>query len=309
MPMLRNPALAGIFDGDIRVSIAHRNQWQSVTVPFKTSALGVEYKLPVFSYNDYLTLGAQIVYDVAGDVHLKRTQLLPVLNFHKSLSDDKDNYLSVAFTGGPVQSRFNPALARLDDQFIDGAFSAVNATQEFFTNTGFSYWDASAGITYSSGFGEASRYYIGAALFHFTQPPVHFFTDASDTYLSRKWSLNAGLTMATSEINRLLAYADYFTQGGNRQFLAGMIYETDITQNYDEDNVSLGIGGFYRYNDAVVPVVRLKYFKTEIGLSYDVNISSLATASRLRGGFELTGTFRGFLNTRNSSLEKTRCVH
>jgi hypothetical protein len=31
-PLMRNPALAGVFTGDLRVSGAYRNQWASVTV-------------------------------------------------------------------------------------------------------------------------------------------------------------------------------------------------------------------------------------------------------------------------------------
>ena len=33
-PLLRNPALAGLFSGDIRLQSVFRTQWQSVTVPF-----------------------------------------------------------------------------------------------------------------------------------------------------------------------------------------------------------------------------------------------------------------------------------
>src|SRR4051812_12756684 len=174
MPLLRNPGLAGIFNGDIRIGAAHRSQWSSVTVPFQTSALDVEYKLPVFNYNDYVTIGLQMTYDVAGDVKLKRTQLLPVVNYHKSLSDDFDNYVSLAFMAGPVRSQFDPTQAKLDDQFINGAFSANNPTNQVFSNTGFSYWDASTGLTFSSGFGAESRYYIGAALFHLNKPKINF---------------------------------------------------------------------------------------------------------------------------------------
>jgi hypothetical protein len=38
-PLLRNPALAGIFYGDFRVQAVFRNQWSSVTVPFENSSL------------------------------------------------------------------------------------------------------------------------------------------------------------------------------------------------------------------------------------------------------------------------------
>ncbi len=94
----------------------------------------------------------------------------------------------------------------------------------------------------------------------------------------------------------------------NRIFQGGVTYESDITQFYDEDNVSLAVGAYYRWNDAIIPVVKLTMYKWTMGLSYDVNVSKLKSASQMRGGFELTASFRGFLNTRSTSRDKMRCV-
>ena len=46
LPLLRNPGLAGNFSGDFRITASYRNQWESVTVPYRTMTLGAEYKLP-----------------------------------------------------------------------------------------------------------------------------------------------------------------------------------------------------------------------------------------------------------------------
>src|SRR5579875_946698 len=87
LPLLRNPALAGTFRGDIRFTSAFRNQWNSVTVPYQTQALGVELKTGVAqNSNDYLSVGIQFTNDVAGDSRLGKTQILPMLTYHKSLS-------------------------------------------------------------------------------------------------------------------------------------------------------------------------------------------------------------------------------
>ncbi len=307
-PLLRNPALAGVYNGDIRVSAVHRSQWQSITVPFQTSSVGVEYKLPVFNYNDYVTMGIQASYDVAGDIKLKRTQILPVFNFHKSLSENEDNYLSLAFMGGPIQSQFDPTQAKMDDQFVNGSYSSTNQSSQSFAQTGYTYWDASTGITFSSGFGEASRYYVGAAMFHFNKPKMNFFNSTSDVTVEPKMVFNGGITTQLSDNNRLIGFADYFKQGGNRLFLGGVLYETDLVQYDEGDNISFSYGAFYRWNDAVVPVVRLTMHEWQMGLTYDVNVSKLKTASQMRGGFELTASFRGFLNSTSSTADKVRCV-
>ncbi len=308
-PLLRNPALAGIFEGDVRVSGIFRNQWQSVTVPFQTGAASVEVKFPFNKWNDWLTIGLQLAHDVAGDVKLKRTQILPVLNYHKALSADKDDFISVAFMAGPVNSQFDPTQLKLNDQFINGSFNPNNPTQQIFSRTGFTYWDAATGITYSSGFGDNSRFYAGAALFHFNKPKVSFYVDnGSTTSLTNKWVLNAGLSTATSDNNHINFFADYFIQGGNSQFLGGVLYGTDLVTNYDDElKTTLYFGGFYRWNDAFVPVVKLNMFNFNIGLSYDVNVSKLQTASNWRGGLELSMSYTMKLRNRSYDASFVRC--
>jgi len=140
-PLLRNPALAGVFTGDVRISGVHRSQWQSVTVPFQTSGLSAEVKFPM-RWDDWITLGLQVTHDVAGDVKMKRTQLLPVVNYHKSLSGNKDDFLSVAFMAGPVTSQFDPTKVRMGDQFVNGSFEPNNPKAQIFRRTGFTYWDS-----------------------------------------------------------------------------------------------------------------------------------------------------------------------
>lgn len=175
LPLLRNPALAGIFSGDYAISSAYRNQWQSVTTPYRTFALGFEYKKSVRpNSNDFFTIGLQSTNDVAGDSRLSRTQVFPVLNFHKSLNSEQDTYLSAGIMAGAVMQRFDPSKLSFDDQFVNGSYSSSNPTRQIFTNTGFTYWDLTAGLTFSSVVGEDTRFYIGAGMFHILKPKVAF---------------------------------------------------------------------------------------------------------------------------------------
>jgi len=308
-PLLRNPALAGVFDGDIRVTGIFRNQWQSVTVPYQTGGLSTEIKFPIGNADDYLTLGIQMTHDVAGDIKLKRTQILPVVNFHKSLNRDYDSYLSFAIMGGAVTSQFDVTKLKLDDQFVGGAFDPNNPTQQTFNKTGITYWDAATGITYSQGFGESGTWYLGAALFHFNKPKVAFYTNNQNVTLDNKYVFNAGLTTPTSDYNRLVLFGDYYAQGGSRQFLGGALYGTDLVQEYDnDDKITLYLGAFYRWKDALVPIAKLDWYRLTFGLSYDINASKLKTASQWRGGFELVMSYRAKFNVRGAGAEKMRCV-
>jgi hypothetical protein len=51
---------------------------------------------------------------------------------------------------------------------------------------------------------------------------------------------------------------------------------------------NLYLGSWYRVGDAVIPYVGLEFGDFHVGLSYDVNVSSLKPASNMRGGAEIS---------------------
>src|SRR5438552_17653677 len=93
-PLLRNPALAGIFSGDIRLSASYRNQWQSVTVPYRTFGLSSEMKFPlqVMNVDVTATLGLELFRDVAGTSEFSTTQILTAGNL--SLCTGENSFIS-----------------------------------------------------------------------------------------------------------------------------------------------------------------------------------------------------------------------
>lgn len=90
-PLLRNPSLAGLFQGDIRFQGIYRSQWASVTTPFTTGSFSFEYKKQVGSADDFVTYGTQLLFDKAGAAALTTTNVMPSFNYHKSLNGEKIN--------------------------------------------------------------------------------------------------------------------------------------------------------------------------------------------------------------------------
>lgn len=307
IPMLRNPSLAGIFQGDYAISAAYRNQWQSVTTPYRTFAVGIEYKKPIRkNSDDFFTVGLQGTNDVAGESKFRKTQILPVINFHKSLNSEKDMYLSAGIMGGAVMQRFDPSQLTFDDQFVNGAYSPSNPTKEVFTNTGFTYWDLSAGLTFSSVAGANTRFYLGAGMFHILKPKVAF-QKQYDVVLNQKIGINAGLSRTFNEVNKLILYADYFMQGGSKLMQGGIMLSHDFLSSNEAQEISLTGGLLYRSQDAFIPVLKIDYNKLGLGFSYDINVGKLRSASQMRGSFEATLSYKGFSKSENSSLNKVRC--
>jgi hypothetical protein len=132
------------------------------------------------------------------------------------------------------------------------------------------------------------------------------FSQLNDIRLNKKIMINGGLSAATSDYDKIILYIDVFMQGGNQQAQGGLMYKHDLVQE-EEEAISISAGSFLRWNDAVIPVIKFNHYNLGIGLTYDVNISKLKTASQMRGGFEATISYQNFLNIRNSSSEKMRC--
>ncbi len=317
LPLLRNPALAGVFTGDIRIQSVYRSQWQSVTVPYRTSGLSAEVNFPVNDYGHYLTTGVQVLHDVAGDSKLTRTQFLPVLTYHVPLNGEA-LYLSGSVMGGFVNNSFDPSGLRWDDQYRNGQYNPGNPTQQVLPQTGKNYFDLGTGVALSGNLREDILFYAGVGLFHANNPSIAFNNDAIK--LGRKWALNGGLTLETSDYNRFTFYADYFYQkaaaggdsvprvGGQEVAMLGAFYTTDLVTYNTDDKVSFSFGGMYRWADAFAPVVRLEMKRLAVGLSYDINTSSLSKASGARGGFELTLAYKNAFNSRVLKQYRLKCV-
>ena len=308
-PLLRNPSLAGIFKGDIRIQGVYRSQWGSVTVPYKTGSFNLEYKKPIGQGDDFITTGLQLVYDKAGSTNFTTTNILPAINYHKSLGSNKSTYLSLGFMGGLVQRRIDRSKMTTNSQYDGNGYNPSLADGETFVNDNFSYLDGSVGMTFSSAL-SADRpddnYYIGVAFHHFNRPKNSFY-HRPEIELSPKWVYSTGVRFGVSETSYLTIQGDHTLQGPSKETVLGAMYSIKIGEDYQNPDYTLHFGSFLRLEDAFIPVVKLDYNPFSIALSYDVNVSQLKTASQGHGGMELSVTYIGFFDRENSSKNATKC--
>jgi type IX secretion system PorP/SprF family membrane protein len=301
-PLWRNPSLAGIFTGDIRVQAVYRDQWNSVTNAYRTGSLNAEYKMPVGKGDDFFTTGIEILYDRAGTIGWTSTHILPALNYHKSLSADRNRYLSLGFMGGVVQRRFDPSKMTTNSQY-DGTGVGENLSRSQYT-----YMDGSVGLSYNSNLNDNpnNNFFLGAAYHHFNRPNNSFYRNAN-IELFPKWVFSGGLRFGVTDFAYLTIQADQSIQGGFNETVAGAMYGLKLGADPDHPDYTVHAGGFLRWNDALVPVIKLDYNPFSVAISYDVNISKLKPSSYGRGGVEMSVSYIGFLNRPKSTLNSTLC--
>ncbi len=301
-PLLRNPSLAGIYTGDIRVQAVYRDQWNSITNAYKTGSLSAEYKMPIGKGDDFLTAGLQVLYDRAGTISWTSTHILPALNFHKSISSTTNRYISLGFMGGVVQRSIDRS-----KMTTNSTFDGLGDGETFPSNT-IRNLDGAVGISFNTQLNEnqENNMFIGAAYHHFHRPKNSFYK-TTVIELEPKFVGSAGVRFSVTPQSYLTLQGDYSKQAAFTETIMGALYGIKIGDDWDKPLYTLHGGAFLRLNDAFIPVIKLDYNPFSFSFSYDVNMSKLKTSTYGRGGFELGISYIGFTNRNNSVIDATLC--
>jgi len=289
-PALRNPALVGIFYEDFKVTAQYRNQWATVSKPFRTVQVAAEGKWAVGrERTNYLSAALQGYSDKAGTIELKTTGVYAAINYNKSLASNRGTYLSMGFTAGTVSRSMDPTKATFNSQYLG------RGPGEDFSMYRMGHWDLGAGLTLNSSFDADGNYtyVIGAAAYHFTRPQRAFFVDSGGISLNTRWNIHAGFNATLSDVWSATIYADASRQGPYRMVTGGGLLRWSRANDYNRRDLGVAVGCFYRTADAVIPTVQVDWKRQSFGVSYDVNVSTLRTASQMRGGLEFSASFKG----------------
>ena len=306
-PLSRNPALAGIFTGNMRIQAIHRDQWTSIEVPFKTSLISFEYKMPVGDYDDYITSGTSGYKDLAGNNMLTTTNVQQSLTYHKSLDNISNRYLSVGFSGGYTSKKVDPAILTFDNQYGSNGFDAALPSGEVFRDINRNNFELTTGISYNSAVGERGNFFLGGSVWYLLRDRSNFLRDSS--IQMKKWQFNGGIKTYIATRIILHLESNIFIQNASKELMAGgMISYVSSGSGQDQGlgpQLSLGAGAFVRMKDAIIPVIKVGYRNFSIAFSTDLNTSKLKSLSQGRGGFEVSLSY--ITGRQSESFEEYRC--
>lgn len=307
--ILRNPSLTGVFSNDYKIGAYYRNQWSSISHPFITASAYGECRFPIGHYsNDYLSIGVLGYTDKAGSLNQSITALYPAINFSKSLNNEKNRYLSVGFTAGYTQYAFDKSGVTVNNQYQGGHYDPNNPTFENFINNKMSLWDLGAGINYNSSSGEANdiTYMIGLSGYHLTQPNFSYYQTPA-VNVNMRWNVNGAIAFDLRNNVGIQVHTNLAIQGTYMESITGALVTLSEVNLGDKASYAVTAGLFYRWQDALIPVVKFKYNRTAISASYDVNTSALKPASKMRGGYEIAFSYSGIYGGKPGVVKKTVC--
>lgn len=286
-PLNLNPSLAGSFYGNYRFVGNYRNQWSSVTIPFSTISLSADANNLTKIKN--LGLGVVFNHDNTGDSRFKTTILNTVASYRISLDKDSIHNLSGGIQIGFTNKNLSYDELRFDAQYNGARFDKGLPSRENFAVNSQIFMNLHIGLSYDYQIDSRKKWNIGISIFNITNPKESYFGN-TEIRLDRRLTLHSTFTYdLTSEID-VLPSLFYMKQGKYFEFIFGALGKytlSDVPGSYQ----AVKAGLFFRTKDAGYLTVGYDVNNWNLGLSYDINMSSLRHASNGRGGIELSAIY------------------
>jgi type IX secretion system PorP/SprF family membrane protein len=295
-PLLQNPALCGV-NYDLQAILNYKNQWNSVTSPYKTYNLSFDMKLNTKkATKGFFAAGIDLFSDKSGDSKMGTNQGMLSLAYHILLNDKTT--LGGGIMGAVVQRTINYSQLQWMSQYDGQSYNPTFATGEPTAAKSMMYTNFGAGIVWSYKKGdefissnELVKANIGVSVFQPHQPAYSFYD--TDENLYRKFVSHGNLLYGLNTTNFCIVPGYTFSaQGKSIEFIVGSAFRYITKENalYSPyvKNSAISLGIYYRNQDAFIPTFLIEMGQYALGLSYDINVSKLKSASSGRGGFELS---------------------
>src|ERR1700761_8063048 len=197
-----------------------------------------------------------------------------------------ETYLAAGFHAQYYQSNFNVAgvTGAFGDQFNNyGPIEGAPSADRLAAGWSYGHFNLNAGASIFSN-GRNDKWYIGGSVMQANQPYAYKIKSDS-TRLKPVIGVQGGYKFTTKEDDEVAFYMAMNWEGPAYRHYYELIYTKAIPGVAGGAAIGLGLG--YRYNDALVPNVELRYQKLSLGILYDVNISTISASGIARDGVEL----------------------
>jgi type IX secretion system PorP/SprF family membrane protein len=294
-PLNVNPAAAGL-NGKYNAIANYRTQWNSVADPFTTLGASFDMKFDEPRKNKgFLAAGINFYHDVAGNMRMTTSNINLSVAYH--LRVNRTSTLGVGLQVGYAQRGLGTVNGLYASQYNGSDFDQNIVSGENFGQMNFGFVDAGGGLIFnhnslsensfrSNGYSLS----IGVGAYHLTQPSYSFLQGGKDDLAIRFTGFIESEFVVNNSAVSLMPAMYYQRQGTHQEIYGGTYIKFAIIKPSSRTSLregfSIAYGPFYRFGDAFVNKLLIDYNGYAIGISYDLNISSLTQASKGRGGVE-----------------------
>lgn len=284
-PLYYNPANTGNFIGSARIGLNYKDQWGSVTVPYRSYDVYSDIGIQPGKSTSRFGLGLLALNDVAGDGILTTSKLQASAAYHINYTENATWRLSFGLSGSYVQKMLDINLLTFDNQWNVDEFDHSLLNNETSAMERINYYDFSSGAVATYIPYEGERYYLGFAAHHINKPDESFLGEANKVHI--KYAVQAGAFIQLNNGASLQPQLFYTQQSSASEIIGGANLSVR-TQFYNREKYRAYIlGAWYRYKDAAWLVAGMNMGKFTCTVNYDFNFSQLTPASTARGGLEI----------------------
>jgi len=281
-PLNINPALTGIFNGDVRIIGSVRDQWRQVEVPYTTFSANYDMKIYPKKNRDknFFGFGAIFNYDRAGASSMNITDLNITGSYSYLLN--KNNVLTAGLLLGFATEGYDSDGLSWDN-YWDGTIADISrGSGENFANNRFSYLETGVGVNYRYQKSARTNLNLGIGAWHLLTPTASY-DGINTTELPIRLAFNFEGTFKIANPLDIQLHANYNLQDEYDEILTGGLLRIHINQK-PGSQYALDLGATWRYSGALIPKLAIHYNQWYIGASYDFNFDPFYTDFNIRQG-------------------------
>jgi type IX secretion system PorP/SprF family membrane protein len=265
-----------------------------------------------------------VVSDEAGSTELKTGGSYLSAAYHLALDDKRNKMLTIGFQGGRFQRsvNMNSQELRFADELpkeIGGGGLGIGAGANRDIQEEVNFFDSGIGLLYRAKMAEGNSLDLGFSAYHVIGGRYGLIQNTKDvvdppkpggkiknTNTKRPMRLTLHGTYLRNLSESLFVEPSFMMQstGGATELALQLLFGMPI-----KENIKLRFGPGYRLGDAAQLFLGLDYEQFRAGISYDINVSSLRSASKYQGGFEIGGYYIIKIYSKKEVPTRILCPH
>lgn len=292
-PLLTNAANTGLSGEQLRFANCYRNQWAAIGIPFNTFYTSLDKRISIAGEN--IGIGGLVIHDQTSTFNMSADEFLLSLSYSKMIDNQQ---FSIGLQPGFVLKSYNTKGLTFGSQFdmFSHEFDTNLPSSEYGLAGNLHYFDLNAGVFWRTMIQNIMPS-AGLSVSHITRPLETFSNSSGGFHLPMKFTFNSQVIIPLDsriDITPSLLYG--FTPGAHELLLGS-------SGGYTLDKPVLDVRkitafAMFRINpirdiDAMIFGGGINFGALNLGISYDINISPLATAGNFNGAFEISLIYTG----------------
>lgn len=281
-PLYLSPAKTGSFLGSYRFAANARTQFNSFIVkPYRTVMASADMNID-FGLKDHHWIGAglNIHSDQAGDLSFQNNGVHLSLAYHYALDPKYKTIITLGLQAGATQRTINSDNYSSFETLSKGTDPDLLLLDNFNPTI----TDFNVGVSFKRMTTKTNYIDMGLAVNHLTQSEFQFSGSGIRNVVARRVNAYVEYHIQSSKqlaIKPIIVYSRMF----NFQNLFGQ-FNLEYKPNRKKDTLIKG-GLGYRNGDALQILAGMYYKEWDVGLAYDLTVSSAANLTNRFGGLEI----------------------